>query len=107
MAQKSPNRCRIPARRPTGTVGLAVNIIVFWSTLYTDTVMEQLRTGEDPICEHINVLGHYAFALPETVVQGQLRNPATPTERASRSLNRFLVPLLPEPQGRDRRVYPV
>ena len=83
MAPPSTNRCRIPARRPTGTVGLAVNIIVFWNALYTDAVMEQWRTDGYPIYEHINVLGRHIFALPEMVAREQLRplrRPADPIE---------------------------
>lgn len=78
-----------------GALGLVVNIIVLWNTIYMDAVLEQLRTEGYPILpedvarlspliyEHINVLGQYTFALPEMVAQGQLRplrNPADPID---------------------------
>ena len=62
-----------------------VNVIALWNTIYMDAALEQLRTEgyslkpEDvtrlsPIMfEHINFLGRYAFALPESVSQGDLR----------------------------------
>ena len=68
-----------------GALGLVVNIIALWNTIYMDAVLEQLRRegyplrAEDMAClsplifEHINFLGRYAFALPDAVAQGQLR----------------------------------
>jgi TnpA family transposase len=68
-----------------GALGLVVNIIVLWNTIYIDAALEQLRREgypvepEDvarlsPLCfEHINLLGRYAFALPESVARGELR----------------------------------
>jgi TnpA family transposase len=66
-------------------LGLVVNIIVLWNTLYMEAALRQLRTEgievkeEDvkrlsPLGhEHINVLGRYSFILPESVANGQLR----------------------------------
>ena len=59
---------------------MAVNLIVFWSTLYTDAVMEQWRTEGYPNYEHINVLERYVFALSETLSQRQLRSLCHPTD---------------------------
>jgi TnpA family transposase len=78
-----------------GTLGLVVNIIVLWNTLYIDAALEQLRREGypveptdvarlSPLCfEHINLLGRYAFALPESVARGALRplrQPGDPSE---------------------------
>jgi TnpA family transposase len=68
-----------------GALGLVVNVIVLWNTIYMDAVIEQLRSEGCPLkpedvarlsplmFEHINFLGRYAFALPDSVAQGQLR----------------------------------
>jgi len=74
-----------------GALGLVVNIIVLWNTIYIDAVLEQLRgeghqvESEDVarlsplIFDHINLLGRYAFSIPDPVQRGELRplrNPA-------------------------------
>ena len=68
-----------------GALGLVVNILALWNTIYMDAVLEQLRIegyalkSEDvarlsPLTfDHINFLGRYAFALPDSVAHGQLR----------------------------------
>ena len=68
-----------------GALGLVVNVLVLWNTLYMDAALAHLRrTGvevkpEDvarlsPLGhEHINVLGRYSFALAEGIAQGELR----------------------------------
>ena len=68
-----------------GALGLVVNVIVLWNTIYMDAALNQLRAegfdvrDEDvarlsPLgYEHINMLGRYAFTLPETVARGELR----------------------------------
>lgn len=68
-----------------GALGLVVNAIVLWNTLYMNRALEQLRTEgfdvkpEDvarlsPLqFEHINFLGTYHFDLPEEQRQGQFR----------------------------------
>lgn len=70
-----------------GALGLVVNVIVLWNTLYMDAALTQLRAeghggrGEDmarlsPLgFEHINMLGRYAFTLPEPVARGELWPP--------------------------------
>src|ERR1022692_2666169 len=67
-----------------GALGLVVNVIVLWNTIYMDAVLEQLRKEGYPInpedvarlsplmSDHINVLGRYAFAMPESVARGEL-----------------------------------
>ena len=68
-----------------GALGLVVNIIVLWNTLYINAALQQLEQegfeiqSEDIarlsplVFEHINVLGRYAFSLPEAVSRGELR----------------------------------
>lgn len=68
-----------------GALGLVVNIIVLWNTIYMDAALSQLRQegylvrDEDiarlsPFAhEHINLLGRYNFAVPEAVTRGELR----------------------------------
>ena len=75
-----------------GALGLVVNAIILWNTIYMDAAIAQLRQegfevrDEDlarlsPLgFEHINLLGRYIFSLPEPVARGQLRplrDPAT------------------------------
>ncbi len=68
-----------------GALGLVVNVIVLWNTIYMDAALDQLRAkgfgvrDEDvgrlsPLgFDHINMLGRYAFVLPDTVARGELR----------------------------------
>jgi TnpA family transposase len=68
-----------------GALGLVVNAVILWNTIYMDAALDQLRTegfvvrDEDVarlsplIHEHINMLGRYAFTLPEPVARGELR----------------------------------
>ena len=62
-----------------------VNVIVLWNTIYMDAALDQLRAEgfdvrqEDvarlsPLCfDHINMLGRYAFILPDRIAHGELR----------------------------------
>ena len=74
-----------------GSLGLVVNVIVLWNTIYMDAALNQLRAeGFDVRAEdlarlsplgfdHINMLGRYAFILPDQIARGELRplrNPA-------------------------------
>ena len=74
-----------------GALGLVVNIIVLWNTIYMQAALDQLRAEGFQILEadvarlnphvhdHINMLGRYSFAVPESVARGELRplrNPA-------------------------------
>ncbi len=77
-----------------GALGLVVNIMVLWTTGYMDLALAELRAQgalvqpEDvarlsPLgYAHINLLGHYYFALSEALARGErrpLRNPADDT----------------------------
>ncbi len=76
-----------------GALGLVLNIIVLWNTIYMDAALNQLCKEGFPVNEgdvtrlspfghgHINMLGRYSFAMPEEVKRGelrQLRNPNDP-----------------------------
>jgi TnpA family transposase len=74
-----------------GALGLVINIIVLWNTIYMDAVLEQLRqegyqVRDDDVARlspfiykrHINLLGRYSFAIPETVRRGELRQLRNP-----------------------------
>ena len=62
-----------------------VNLIVLWNTIYMDATLPQLRAEGFPVRdedvarltplghEHINMLGRYAFTLPEPVARGEMR----------------------------------
>ncbi len=73
-----------------GALGLVVNVIVLWNTIYMDAALNQLRAegldvrDEDvarlsPLgFDHINMLGRYAFVLPDQIARSELsplRNP--------------------------------
>ena len=74
-----------------GALGLVVNAIVLWNTIYMDAALGQLRAegfdvrDEDvarlsPLGhEHINMLGRYAFTLPEPVARGETAATAQPS----------------------------
>jgi len=74
-----------------GALGLVVNMIVLWNTLYMQAAIDQLRAEGVPVVaediprlnphvhDHINMLGRYSFSIPESVSRGELRplrNPA-------------------------------
>lgn len=76
-------------------LGLVVNVLVLWNTYYMDVALTHLREqglvvkAEDvarlsPLnYSHINMLGRYRFALPESLQRGEmrpLRNPHDPSE---------------------------
>ena len=68
-----------------GALGLVINTIVLWNTIYMNAALEQLRRDGYRVLEedvarlsplihgHINMLGRYSFAVPESVVNGELR----------------------------------
>ena len=74
-----------------GALGLVVNVVVLWNTVYMDAALNRLRAegyevrDEDvarlsPLShEHINMLGRYAFILPDAVARGELRPLRDPT----------------------------
>jgi len=75
-----------------GALGLVVNVIALWNTIYLERALEHLRAQgrriepEDvarlsPLQhKHINFLGRYMFALPEAVLQGDYRPLRSPAE---------------------------
>lgn len=75
-----------------GALGLVVNAIVLWNTLYMEAALQQLREAgakvrdEDVarlsplVHHHINFQGRYSFALSETVARGELRPLHDPDE---------------------------
>lgn len=75
-----------------GALGLVVNMIVLWNTIYMDAALKPLKAegylvrSEDvarltPLrWSHINLLGRYAFSLPEAVMRGELRPLRNPTD---------------------------
>jgi TnpA family transposase len=66
-------------------LGLIVNVIVLWNTIYMDAALRQLRQGSFDVSdedvarlsplghEHINMLGRYTFTLPQRIARGELR----------------------------------
>jgi TnpA family transposase len=76
-----------------GALGLVVNMIVLWNTIYIEAALEQLRKEGFPIRDedatrlsplihdHINFLGRYSFAMPDIVTRGGLRPLRDPTDR--------------------------
>ena len=68
-----------------GALGLVVNLVVLWNTIYIDAAINQLRAeGYEVLADdvarvsplsfkHINMLGRYAFILSDTVARGELR----------------------------------
>jgi len=68
-----------------GALGLVVNVIVLWNTVYMDAALNQLRAesfdvrDEDvarlsPLSfDHVNMLRRYAFILPDQIARGELR----------------------------------
>jgi TnpA family transposase len=75
-----------------GALGLVVNIIALWNTIYMDAALQQLRKEGVPtsaedisrlsplLFDHINLLGRYAFSVPEAVKRGHLRPLRRPEE---------------------------
>lgn len=68
-----------------GALGLVVNVIVLWNTLYMEAALQHLRAEGVAVQamdvarlsplghHHINFQGRYAFTLAESVAQGALR----------------------------------
>lgn len=68
-----------------GSLGLMLNIIVYWNTLYIEAAIEQLKAEGYPVIDediarisplifhHINMLGRYLFSVPDEVRKGKLR----------------------------------
>jgi hypothetical protein len=72
-------------------LGLVVNAIVLWNTRYMEQALVTLLQLGDAISDddvarlsplghdHITMLGHYSFEVPDAVAQGHLR-PRTPLQ---------------------------
>lgn len=81
-----------------GALGLVVNAVILWNTIYMDAALAELRAesfdvrDEDvarlsPLSHgHLNVLGRYAFTLPELVARGELRPLRHPGEMSDENL---------------------
>lgn len=75
-----------------GALGLVLNIIVLWNTIYIEAALAQLRregflVRDEDVARlsplgygHINMLGRYSFAIPDTVKNGELRPLHNPTD---------------------------
>ena len=75
-----------------GALGLVVNVIVLWNTLYMEAALHHLRAEALPVHpsdvahlsplvhRHINFQGRYAFALADAIAQGALRPLRNPRE---------------------------
>ena len=73
-------------------LGLVLNMIVLWNTIYMDAALNQLRWEGHSVrsadvarlsplqCEHINMLGHYSFTVTDVIANGELRPLRDPTE---------------------------
>ncbi len=80
-----------------GALGLMLNIIVYWNTVYMEAALNQLKSEGYPIREedvarlsplifhHINMLGRYLFLVPDEVLKGKLRSLRDPNEDATRA----------------------
>jgi TnpA family transposase len=76
-----------------GALGLVLNMIVLWNTLYMDAALNQLRAEGYPVRDedvarlsplqypHINMLERYLFSVPEAVAKGELRPLRNPNDR--------------------------
>jgi len=68
-----------------GALGLVINLVVLWNTIYIDAAVNQLRAEGHVILDedvarlsplgsrHINMLGRYDFTIPDIVARGELR----------------------------------
>jgi len=75
-----------------GALGLVLNMVVLWNTIYMQAAIEQLRKegfevrDEDvarlsPLLHgHLNVLGRYSFSIPDAVAKGGLRELRDPED---------------------------
>ncbi|HBD9326081.1 TPA: Tn3 family transposase [Legionella pneumophila] len=69
-----------------GALGLVLNILVHWNTIYMDAALDQLKNDNFPVSEedevrlspfakaHFNMLGRYSFSMPDEVKDGKLRS---------------------------------
>lgn len=69
-----------------GALGLVLNVLVHWNTIYMDAALDQLKNDSFPVNEedevrlspfakaHFNMLGRYSFSMPDEVKDGKLRS---------------------------------
>jgi len=76
-----------------GALGLVLNAITLWNTVYLDAAIAALRADGYPVRDedvarlslyvrrHLNVDGHYSFALPDLAgARRALRDPDSPDD---------------------------
>ena len=75
-----------------GALGLVLNAVVLWNTVYMNAALEQLRAQgyevqDDDVArlspfafKHVNFLGRYAFTLPPAGPLRPLRDPEEPDD---------------------------
>jgi TnpA family transposase len=75
-----------------GALGLILNIVVLWNTVYFQQIIDEMRAEgihvrDEDIARlsplkfaHINFHGRYSFALPAEVAGGQLRSTRKPAD---------------------------
>ena len=75
-----------------GALGLVLNCITLWNTVYLDASLAKLRADGHPVRDedvarlspyvrrHLNVHGHYSFQLPELGGRRALRDPDSPDD---------------------------
>jgi TnpA family transposase len=68
-----------------GSLGLVLNMIVLWNSIYMDAALDKLRGESYPVnpedlarlsplvYQHINMQGRYSFTVPDAVAKGELR----------------------------------
>ena len=79
-----------------GALGLVLNMVVLWNTIYIEAALNQLRTEGYPVKdedvyrfsplqhENINMLGRYSFSsMPDAVAKGELRPLRNPEDTDS------------------------
>jgi hypothetical protein len=66
-------------------MGLVLNIVALWNTIYMEEALRQLRKEGFPVMDsdvarlsplgypHINMGGRYTFFIPDFVLKGKLR----------------------------------
>ena len=75
-----------------GALGLVVNAMVLWNTLYMNRALEEMQARSMKIepsdverlsplgYDHINLLGRYTFSLSEEIRQGAFHPDTSPYE---------------------------
>ncbi|WP_274535178.1 Tn3 family transposase [Pseudofrankia asymbiotica] len=81
-----------PQEDQLGALGLILNIVVLWNTVYFQQIIDEMRAEgihvrDEDIARlsplkfaHVNFHGRYGFALPAEVAGGQLRSTRKPAD---------------------------